>query len=158
MERFTRVLFNFMFGLLILGVILSGALPAYPNPDFKVINTNTAPLAIGHYSQAIKAGGFIFISGQIPIDPKTQEIIKGDISQMTERCLENIKAILESSGSSLNKVVKVTIFLTDLEKFSAVNTVYGKYFKDNFPARSCVQVQALPKGVEIEIEAIAVLK
>lgn len=124
--------------------------------SLSIIKTRMAPGAIGPYSQAVEANRFIFTSGQIPLDPGTQEMVKGDIGEKTTRCLENIKAILEEAGSSLDGIVKTTIFITDLGNFSRVNEVYCQYFKKNFPARSCVQVAALPKGAEIEIEAIAV--
>lgn len=124
--------------------------------NFKTIKTSKAPEAIGPYSQAVEFNGLIYTSGQIPLDPVTQKMTKGDISNKTKRCLENIAAILEEAGSNLNNVVKTTIFLTNLGDFAAVNEVYRQYFKDNFPARSCVEVKALPKGAEIEIEAVAI--
>ncbi len=123
----------------------------------EVIFTNKAPKAIGPYSQAIKVGNFIFISGQIPIDPNTGEIVEGDIKEQTKRVLENIKGILESISCSLNNIVKTTVFLKNLDDFSSMNEIYGIYFSENPPARSTVEVSRLPKGVNIEIEAIAVI-
>lgn len=123
----------------------------------EVIFTNKAPKAIGPYSQAIKVGNFIFISGQIPIDPNTGEIVEGDIKEQTKRVLENIKGILESISCSLNNIVKTTVFLKNLDDFSSMNEIYGIYFPENPPARSTVEVSRLPKGVNVEIEAIAVI-
>jgi 2-iminobutanoate/2-iminopropanoate deaminase len=120
-----------------------------------VIATDRGPKAIGPYSQAIRANGFIFISGQIPLDPKTQQMVEGNIAQQTERVLENLKGILEAAGSSLPHVVKTTVFLKDLNDFAAMNEVYGRYFSAHPPARATVEVSALPKGASIEIELIA---
>jgi 2-iminobutanoate/2-iminopropanoate deaminase len=123
----------------------------------KVIATSKAPKAIGPYSQAITAGGFVYTSGQIPIDISTGAIVDGDIKQQTRKVLENLKNLLEESGSSLENVVKTTVFIKDMNKFAEINEVYGEYFDVNPPARSCVEVARLPKNVEVEIEAIAVL-
>lgn len=120
------------------------------------ISTKLAPAAIGPYSQGIAAEGLIFVSGQLPIDPATGTFAEGDISARTAQSLKNIAAILEAEGSSLDKVVKTSIFVTDLSQFSVVNAAYGEFFRNIPPARSCVQVAALPKGADIEIEAIAV--
>jgi 2-iminobutanoate/2-iminopropanoate deaminase len=120
----------------------------------EAIRTETAPSAVGPYSQAIKAGGFIFTSGQIPADP-SGNIISGDISSATKRCLENIREILDAGGATMADVVKVTIFLKDMADYASVNAVYESFFPDPPPARTCVQVAALPKGVPIEIEAVA---
>ncbi|MBI3599091.1 MAG: RidA family protein [Nitrospinae bacterium] len=120
------------------------------------ISTDKAPAAIGPYTQAIRVGNFIFTSGQIPLDPSTNKLIEGDITQQTKRVMENLKAVLEASGSSLKNVIKTTIFLTDLKNFEHVNKIYGEYFPDGKPARSTVQVSALPKGAGIEIEMVAV--
>lgn len=122
----------------------------------EIISTSKAPAAIGPYSQGVKVGNMVFISGQIPIDPETGNIVEGGIKEQTRRVLENIKAILESIGGSLNNVVKTTVFMVDLSEFSEMNEVYKEYFSSNFPARSTVQVSALPKNVKIEIEAIAI--
>jgi 2-iminobutanoate/2-iminopropanoate deaminase len=122
----------------------------------KAISTREAPAAIGPYSQAVRAGSTIFCSGQIPLDPKTGQIVAGDISAQTKRVLENIAAVLRAEGLSFEDVVKTTIFLTDLGDFQIVNEIYSSYFTGQPPARSTVQVSALPKGANIEIEVIAV--
>jgi 2-iminobutanoate/2-iminopropanoate deaminase len=121
----------------------------------RVIQTDKAPKAIGPYSQAIQAGNFIFLSGQIPLDPKTGELVKGDIGQQTHQVLENIKGVLESQNLGMEDVVKVTIFLKDIGDFNRVNEVYNTYFPSSPPARSTVEVARLPRDVEIEIEATA---
>lgn len=121
----------------------------------EVINTNNAPEAIGPYSQGVIVGDFVYTSGQIPLNPVTGELVT-DIKLATKQSMENIKAILEEAGTSLNNVVKTSIFLKDLNDFEAVNEVYGTYFIENKPARSCMQVAKLPKDAVIEIEAIAV--
>ena len=121
----------------------------------RVIQTEKGPKAIGPYSQAIEAGDLLFLSGQIPIDPKTGELIMGDIRKQTQQVLENIKGILESQGRGMEDVVKVTIFLKDMGNFSQVNEVYATYFPSSPPARSTVEVAKLPRDVDIEIEAIA---
>ena len=120
----------------------------------EVIHTNNAPGAIGPYSQGIIVGDFVYTSGQIPINPATG-VMETDIKLATKQSMENIKAILEAAGTSLENVVKTSIFLKDLNDFAAVNEVYGTYFTENPPARSCVQVAKLPKDAVIEIEAIA---
>ena len=120
-----------------------------------VISTNHAPQAIGPYSQAIRAGGFVFTSGQVAIDPATQQVIAGDVAAQTERVLNNLKAILEASGSRIEKVVRCTVFLKNMSDFAAMNEVYGRYFKQAPPARSTVEVARLPKDVLVEIDAIA---
>ncbi len=122
-----------------------------------VVQTDKAPKAIGPYSQAIWAGNFLFLSGQIPFDPKTGELLKGDIRQQTRQVLENIKGVLGSQKLGMEDVVKVTIFLKKIEDFSQVNEVYGTYFPSSPPARSTVGVAALPRDAEIEIEAIALI-
>lgn len=121
----------------------------------KVIQTQKAPAAVGPYSQAIEVNELIFTSGQLPIIPESGELINDDIKKATARSLENIKEILQEAGSSLDKVVKVNIFLKDMNDFSSVNEVYSKYFTTNKPARSCVEVSKLPKDGIIEIEAVA---
>jgi 2-iminobutanoate/2-iminopropanoate deaminase len=123
----------------------------------KVIQTEKAPKAIGPYSQAIQAGNFLFLSGQIPIDPKTGELVKGDIRKQTQQVLENIKGILESQGLGMENVVKVTIFLEDIANFNQVNEVYATYFPSSPPARSTVEVTKLPRDADIEIEALAII-
>lgn len=121
----------------------------------EVIMNKKAPAAIGPYSPALKVGNLIFASGQIPVDPKTGKMIEGDIEAQTRRALENLKAVLKPYSIGLENVVKATIFLKDMNNFSRVNKVYGEYFKEKFPARSCVEVSRLPKDANIEIEAIA---
>lgn len=122
-----------------------------------VVNTDQAPAAIGPYSQAVVAGNMLFVSGQIPLDPSTGETVDGDISGQTKRVLENLKAVIEAAGSRMSHVVKVTIYLTDMKQFSVVNEIYGSYFSAPYPARACVQVSELPKGVQVEMDAIAQL-
>ncbi|MBP2657809.1 MAG: reactive intermediate/imine deaminase [Firmicutes bacterium] len=122
-----------------------------------VVNTDNAPGAIGPYSQGIKAGGFLFVSGQMPVDPVSNAVVEGGIEAQTKQVLENIKAILASEGLTMDSVVKTTVFLKDLNDFQIVNGIYGQYFKEQAPARACVQVVKLPKDVMVEIEAIAVI-
>ena len=120
-----------------------------------IISTKDAPEAIGPYSQAIKANGFIFTSGQIALDPATQQVIAGDVSAQTDRVLRNLSEILEAAGSGLGKVVRCTVFLINMSDFAAMNAVYGKYFSSAPPARSTVEVARLPKDVLVEIDVIA---
>lgn len=119
------------------------------------IQTVSAPAAIGPYSQAIKAGGLIFASGQIPIDPNTGQFVAGGITEQTEQVLKNLAAVLVAAGSSLDKVVKTTVFLASMEEFAAMNEVYGKFFGDVPPARATVEAARLPRDARVEIEAIA---
>ena len=123
-----------------------------------VIHSDNAPKAIGPYSQAIQvpAGKMTFLSGQIPLDPKTMEIVPGDVVAQTERVMENLKAVLAAAGLDFSHVVRCGVFVTDLGDFAKVNEVYGRYFKSNPPARATVQVAALPRGVKVEVDAIAV--
>jgi 2-iminobutanoate/2-iminopropanoate deaminase len=121
----------------------------------EVIATNDGPKAIGPYSQAIKANGLVFLSGQICLDPKTQQLINGDVSAQTERVLQNIAEILTAAGSSLSQVVKTTVFLKSMNDFVAMNEVYGRHFTTDPPARSTVEVARLPKDVLVEVEVIA---
>mgnify|MGYP005842560683 CR=1 FL=1 len=120
----------------------------------EIVSTEKAPAAIGPYSQAVKAGSFIFCSGQIPINPETKEIVEGRIEEQTKMALENLKAIIEAGGSSLSNVVKTTVFLKNMEDFAKMNSVYATYFKENQPARAAIEVARLPKDVLVEIEAI----
>ena len=122
-----------------------------------VIATQSAPQAIGPYSQGIKAGNTVWISGQIPLDPISMTLVEGDIAAQAEQVFTNLAAIAEAAGGTLNNAVKVNISLTDLSDFDAVNTVMASYFEAPYPARACVQVAALPKGADIEVEAILVL-
>ena len=121
------------------------------------IATNMGPSAIGPYSQAIVAGELVFVSGQIPLDPATGKLIEGTIAVQTDRVMRNLKGILEAAGSSLDKAVKTTVFLTDLNDFEEMNRAYGTWFTNDPPARATVQVTRLPKGVTVEIDAIAVV-
>ena len=120
-----------------------------------VVSTKDAPQAIGPYSQAIKAGDLVFLSGQIAIDPATSNVIQGDIAAQTDRVLKNISAILAAAGTSLERVVKTTVFLKNMSEFAAMNEVYGKFWKSAPPARSTVEVARLPKDVLVEIDVIA---
>jgi 2-iminobutanoate/2-iminopropanoate deaminase len=122
----------------------------------EIISTKDAPQAIGPYSQAVKANGFIFISGQVAIDPSTQQVIDGDVSVQTDRTLKNLGAILQSVGSSLDKVVRCGVFLKNMNDFAAMNQAYGKYFVAAPPARTTVEVARLPKDVLVEIDLIAI--
>ncbi|MBN2425964.1 MAG: RidA family protein [Calditrichaceae bacterium] len=124
----------------------------------KVIETKNAPAPIGPYSQAIEAGGFIFVSGQIAISPKTGALITDDISGQTKQVVENLKTILESGGSDLENVVKTTIYLKNMDDFTQVNDIYNSYFKESKPARATVEVSRLPKNVLVEIDCIAIKK
>jgi 2-iminobutanoate/2-iminopropanoate deaminase len=122
----------------------------------KIISTSEAPAAVGPYSQAVRVESTIYCAGQIPLDPKSGQIVPGDIGTQTRRVLDNIAAVLRSEGLTFENVAKTTIFLTDLGDFQTVNEIYGSYFKNQPPARSTVQVSALPKGANVEIEVIAV--
>lgn len=124
----------------------------------QIVNTEQAPKAIGPYSQAIKANGFLFISGQLPADRDSGHIVDGGIEAQTQQSLENIKAILSAAGSSFANVVKSTVYLKDMNDFAAMNGVYANYFTQQCPARACVQVARLPKDAMVEIEVIAVLE
>ncbi len=121
----------------------------------KIISTERAPKAIGPYSQAVISNGWAFLSGQIPLDPATNQIIEGGIAAQTERVLENLKSVLEAAGTSLDRVVKTTVFLKDMGEFAAMNEVYGRYFASDPPARATVQAAKLPRDVSVEIECIA---
>jgi 2-iminobutanoate/2-iminopropanoate deaminase len=121
----------------------------------EVIATANAPQAIGPYSQAVRAAGLIFTSGQIPVDPATQQLVGGDIGAQTERVLKNLAAILEASGSNMEKVLRCTVFLKNMGDFAAMNEVYGRHFKHHPPSRSTVEVARLPKDVLVEIDVIA---
>ena len=121
----------------------------------EIIQTDNAPKAIGPYSQAVKANGLIFASGQIPIDPKTGQFVPGGITEQTEQVLKNLTAVIEAGGSSLSQVVKTTVFLADMLEFDAMNAVYARFFKDQPPARATVEAARLPRDARVEIEAIA---
>jgi 2-iminobutanoate/2-iminopropanoate deaminase len=123
----------------------------------ETVATDRGPKAIGPYSQAVKANGFVFLSGQIALDPKTQQIVEGSVALQTERVLANLKAIVEAAGSSLAHAVKTTVYLADMDDFAAMNEVYGRYFTTHPPARSTVGVARLPRNVRVEIDLIAQL-
>jgi 2-iminobutanoate/2-iminopropanoate deaminase len=122
-----------------------------------IIATDQAPKAIGPYSQAIRANGFVFCSGQIPLDPATGQLVEGGVAEQTARVLENLKGVLEAAGASIDNVVKTTVFLKDMGEFAAMNEVYSKCFATNPPARSTVEAARLPRDVRVEIEAIALV-
>jgi 2-iminobutanoate/2-iminopropanoate deaminase len=124
----------------------------------QAISTPAAPAAIGPYSQAVRVGDFLFVSGQIPLDPATGVPIEGDVRTQTRRVLENLGGILEAAGASFDRVVKTTVYLLDMNDFAAMNDVYGRYFASPAPARATIQVGRLPKDVRIEIDAVAYLK
>lgn len=121
----------------------------------EIISTSNAPGAIGPYSQAVKVGNMVYTSGQLPLDPKTGELVVGDVKKAANRSLLNLKAVLEAAGSSLDNVVKSVVFVKNLDDFVAINEVYAEFFKTNQPARSCVQVAKLPKDALLEIELVA---
>ena len=123
----------------------------------RFLSTDKAPAAVGPYSQGVKAENIIYTSGQLPIDPETGELSKGDIQKETRLCLDNVKAVLEAAHATIEDLVKVTVFVTDINDFSKINEVYAEFFGDHKPARSLVQVAALPKGADIEIEGIAII-
>ena len=121
----------------------------------QVIQTSSAPAAIGPYSQAVQVGEFLFVSGQVPIDPDTGAVVEGDIAVQARQSLSNLKAILNAAGTNMGAVVKTTVFLADMNDFAAMNEVYAQFFQEPFPARSAVQVGRLPRDAKVEIEAIA---
>ena len=121
----------------------------------KIISTERAPKAIGPYSQAVVSNGWAFLSGQIPLDPVTNQIVEGGIGVQTERVIENLKSVLEAAGSSLDRVVKTTVYLKDMGEFAIMNEVYGRYFASNAPARATVEVARLPRDIRVEIDCIA---
>lgn len=121
----------------------------------QIIQTANAPQAIGPYSQAVKTSGFVFASGQIPIDPATGQFVPGGIAEQTEQVLKNLSAVLEAAGSGLDRVIKTTVFLADMQEFAAMNEVYGRFFSSEPPARATVEAARLPRDAKVEIEAIA---
>ncbi len=123
----------------------------------QVIVTDKAPGAIGPYSQAIRIANLLYTSGQIAIDPQSGQFIDGDIVAQTEQVMKNLRAVLEAGGSSMANVVKTVVFLNDMNDFSTMNEIYGRYFESNYPARSCVAVKSLPKGAKIEVEVVALV-
>lgn len=123
--------------------------------DLKPVHTDDAPAAIGPYSQAVVSDGWVFCSGQIPIDPATGELTGGDVARQTDQVLTNLRAVLEAAGSSMDRVVKTTVFLSDMDTFGAMNEVYARHFGTHRPARAAVQAARLPKSVDVEIECVA---
>jgi 2-iminobutanoate/2-iminopropanoate deaminase len=123
----------------------------------EIVSTENAPGAIGPYSQAVKTGGLVFCSGQIPIDPETGDFVAGDVGAQTEQVLRNLSAVLKAAGTSLDNVVKTTVFLADMNDFTAMNEIYTKYFDENKPARATVQAAGLPRAARVEIDCIAVV-
>lgn len=126
-------------------------------PTMQSVNTENAPAAIGPYSQAVVANGFVFTAGQVPFDPQTMQLVDGDIAAQTEQVMKNLQAILQQAGADLSSVVKTTVFLKDMNDFAAMNEVYARHFGDHKPARSTVQVARLPRDASVEIECVAVL-
>lgn len=124
----------------------------------EIITTEKAPQAIGPYSQAVKVGNLLYTSGQIPLSPVNGSLIEGGVAEQTKQVLENLQAVLIAAGTSMDKVIKTTVFLKNMENFNIVNEIYAQYFTSNYPARSCVQVVKLPKDVEVEIEVIALVE
>ena len=123
--------------------------------DLIRVHTDNAPAAVGPYSQGVKTDKMMFVSGQMPVVPATGEVLEGDAGEKARQCMKNVLAILEEAGLKAENIIKTTIFLTDMNDFGTVNEVYASFFGDNYPARSCVEVSRLPKGVDVEIEAIA---
>lgn len=123
--------------------------------ELKPVHTDDAPAAIGPYSQAIVTDGWVYCSGQIPFDPRTMEMVQGDVAAQTEQVLTNLRHVLEAAGASMDTVVKTTVFLSDMNDFAAMNEVYARHFGDHRPARAAVQAAALPKAVDVEIECVA---
>ena len=136
---------------------LCGLFEVIAIPVKNIVQTDKAPGAIGPYSQAIKAGGLVFVSGQIPIDPASGQFVAGGISEQTEQVMKNLAAVLESAGSGLDQVVKSTVFLADMNEFAAMNQVYGQYFSHEPPARATVEVSRLPRDARVEIDVIALI-
>lgn len=126
-------------------------------PTMQSVHTDNAPAAIGPYSQAVVANGFVFTAGQVPFDPRTMQLVEGDIAAQTEQVMRNLQAILRQAGADLGTVVKTTVFLKDMNDFAAMNEVYARHFGDHKPARSTVQVARLPRDAQVEIEVVAVL-
>ena len=123
----------------------------------QIVSTSAAPAAIGPYSQAVRAGNTLWLSGQVPLDPVTKELVQGDIETQARRVFDNIKAVVAAAGATFDEVVKTTIFLTDLSHFATVNKVMAEYFREPYPARSTVGVAALPRGAQVEVECIVAL-
>ena len=152
----SKILSIFLFIILII-LILIFSKEIFKKMKKEIISTENAPQAIGPYSQAVKAGNLMFISGQIPLDPKTGDLVSESIEDQAKQVLDNVKSICEASGNSLDDIVKISIFLTDLSNFSVVNDVMKEYFSEPYPARATVEVSGLPLGVNVEIEAIVLI-
>ncbi len=152
----SKILSIFLFIILII-LILIFSKEIFKKMKKEIISTENAPQAIGPYSQAVKAGNLMFISGQIPLDPKTGDLVSESIEEQAKQVLDNVKSICEAAGSSLDDIVKISIFLTDLNNFSVVNDVMKEYFSEPYPARATVEVSGLPLGVNVEIEAIVLI-
>lgn len=125
--------------------------------NFEIISTDKAPAAIGPYSQAVKIGNFVYTSGAIPVDPTSGEVVAGGVAEQAEQAIKNLAAVLAGAGTGLDKVIKTTVFIKNMNDFAVINEVYKKFFTSAFPARSCVEVARLPKDVLIEIECVAVM-
>ncbi len=125
--------------------------------NFEIISTDKAPAAIGPYSQAVKVGNFVYTSGAIPVDPKSGEVVAGGVAEQAQQAIKNLAAVLAGAGTGLEKVIKTTVFIKNMNDFAVINEVYKKFFTSDFPARSCVEVARLPKDVLIEIECVAVI-
>lgn len=125
--------------------------------NFEIISTDKAPAAIGPYSQAVKVGNFVYTSGAIPVDPKSGEVVAGGVAEQAGQAIKNLAAVLAGAGTGLEKVIKTTVFIKNMNDFAVINEVYKKFFTSDFPARSCVEVARLPKDVLIEIECVAVI-
>ncbi len=125
--------------------------------DKKAVHSDSAPAAVGTYSQAIQSGSFVFLSGQIPLDPSTMEIVAGDFEARARRVFENLKSVAEAAGGTLNQIVKLNVYLTNMDNFASVNAVMAEYFDEPYPARAALGVRSLPKGVDVEAEAILAL-
>lgn len=121
----------------------------------EIVRTDKAPAAVGPYSQGVRAGGWVFVSGQVPLDPQTGELVSGGVEEQARQALKNLQAVLEAAGLTLGHVVKATVFLTDMDSFQRVNEVYASFFASDPPARACVEVSRLPKGADVEVEAVA---
>ena len=151
----SKIISIFLFTILLISILIFSQ--EIIKMTKEIISTENAPQAIGPYSQAVKAGNLMFISGQIPLDPKTGDLVSESIEDQAKQVLDNVKSICEASGNSLDDIVKISIFLTDLSNFSVVNDVMKEYFSEPYPARATVEVSGLPLGVNVEIEAIVLI-
>ena len=151
----SKIISIFLFTILLISILIFSQ--EIIKMTKEIISTENAPQAIGPYSQAVKAGNLMFISGQIPLDPKTGDLVSESIEDQAKQVLDNVKSICEASGNSLDDIVKISIFLTDLNNFSVVNDVMKEYFSEPYPARATVEVSGLPLGVNVEIEAIVLI-